>query len=278
MSSGGHRLKDFEIILIWVTIFGYVVSFVLQLIGQVIQKEKLKSIGFFLLWPVFAVHTAVGLIHWLLSGHPPFTTTFELNLTGTWFTMLIYLAFERWSRIEKPIALVVVPIVFLVFGYGYMQGVKLEPMGPVFQSPWLWVHVTFAWLAFGSYSVASGAAVFYLMKNRNPDSTRLSNVPPTEVLDITAYRFVVLGVINHAIMIVSGAIWAKNLWGHYWTWDPLETWSLISFLFYSFYLHTRRFWKWRDKRAAILTVVGLLLLIISFWGVQFFGPTLHPGP
>ena len=271
-------MKQFEIILFWITIFSYVIIFAFQLFAFVRQKEKSGTTVIFLLWGVFVLHTALGIIHWSVSGHPPVTDTFELNLTGTWFTMLLFLGFEKSGRIEKPVALVVVPVTFLVLGYGYLKGIKFDPMGPAFQSPWLAVHVIFAWLAFGCYAIATGTSIFFLLKKRKPESGRLKKLPPPEELDINSYRYVILGFINHAVMIVSGALWAKKLWGHYWMWDPLETWSLIAFLFYAFYLHARSFLKWKMEKAAYLTIAGLLILIISYWGVEFFGPTMHPGP
>ena len=81
-----------------------------------------------------------------------------------------------------------------------------------------------------------------------------------------------------ALLLVAGAIWAKQLWGQYWNWDPLETWSLVTFLFYAFYLHARSFLKWKMRRAAWLTVAGLLIVAVSFWGVTWFAPSVHPGP
>jgi len=78
-------------------------------------------------------------------------------------------------------------------------------------------------------------------------------------------------------MIVTGAIWAKKLWGHYWSWDPLVTWSLIAFLFYAFYLHARSFLGWKMNKSAWLAVFGLVLTSISFWGVTWFSPSIHPG-
>jgi ABC-type transport system involved in cytochrome c biogenesis permease subunit len=151
-------------------------------------------------------------------------------------------------------------------------------MGPAFQSPWLVVHVIFAWLAFGCYAISTGAAVLLLMRERLLSWKPSISIPDIEALDLVSYRFITLGFINHAVMLVSGAIWAKKLWGHYWSWDALETWSLISFLFYAFYLHARAFLKWKTSRAAWLTVAGLIVLAISFWGVDLFSPSPHPGP
>jgi cytochrome c-type biogenesis protein CcsB len=271
-------MPQIEIILFWVTLFTYVGAFALQVFSFVSRKERIINAALLVLWGGLLVHTATGIARWIISGHPPVTDTYELNLTGTWFAILIFLVFQKMGKVEKTIALAVVPISFLVLGYGYLSGTEITPMGPAFQSPWLIVHVIFAWLAFGCYAIATGAAFFLLMKMKKTDAKRLRKLPAPGVLDITSYRFIVLGFINHAVMLISGAIWAKKLWGHYWSWDPLETWSLIAFLYYAFYLHARSFLGWKMKRAAWLTLLGLLVLAISFWGVELFGPSVHPGP
>lgn len=270
-------MAQVEIYLFWAALFIYVCGFCLLLFGFTGRKDRGIELAFRLLWVGLAVHTAAGITHWIASGHAPVTDTYELNLTGTWFTMLMLLVFEKLRKLPPAIALVVIPVSFLVLGYGYMSGIQINPMGPAFQSPWLVVHVIFAWLAFGGYAIATGAALLLLFSMR-PNATPHPEIPAPEILDISSYRFVVLGFINHAIMLVSGAIWAKKLWGHYWSWDALETWSLIAFLYYAIYLHTRSFLGWKMKRAAWIALLGLLVLAISFWGVKWFSPSVHPGP
>lgn len=270
-------MKSAEIIFFWVTIFMYAGSFISHIIGFIGNKDKGIFFSSWLLRVGFFFHTATGVAHWIASKHPPVTDTYELNLTGVWFMILLFMFFELTGKIEKTIGLVIVPISFLTLGYGYLSGVEIVPMGPAFQSPWLIIHVIFAWLAFGSYAISTGAAFFLLIK-KSDNNEEMNKIPPAEKLDIISYKFIVLGFINHAIMLVSGAVWAKKLWGHYWNWDPLETWSLIAFLFYAFYLHARSFLGWKMKKAAWMTIVGLLILAISFWGVGLFGPTIHPGP
>jgi cytochrome c-type biogenesis protein CcsB len=267
-----------EIILFWVTVFAYVGAFCLHLFGFMGGKARGVTYAVWILWMGLGFHTATAIVRWMAGGHPPVTDTYELNLTGTWFTVLIFLAFEKVRRAERSVGLVVTPIVFLVLGYGFMSRGEPVPMGPAYQSPWLVVHVIFAWLAFGCYVISTGAAVLLLLKEGFPSWNPIIKAPESEALDLASYRFIVLGFINHAVMLVSGALWAKKLWGHYWSWDALETWSLVAFLVYAFYLHARSFLGWRMRRAAWLTVLGLLVVAISFWGVEWFSPSVHPGP
>ncbi len=267
-----------EIILFWVTIFIYAAAFCVQLFAFVSQKPRGVRIAIGCLWIGLAFHTATGIVRWIACDHPPVTDTYELNLTGTWFMVLLFLGFERLRKADTYIGLIVTPLVFLIMGHGLMSRSDPIPMGPSYQSPWLVVHVVFAWLAFGCYAISTGAAVLLLLKRRLPDWKPIGRFAEPEALDLAGYRFIVLGFINHAVMLVSGAIWAKNLWGRYWSWDALETWSLIAFLFYAFYLHSRAFLKWKLDRAAWLAVLGLVVVAISFWGVDWFAPSVHPGP
>lgn len=267
-----------EIIFFWITIFIYVCAFCLHLFGFINAKMWRTKFAGWLLWAGFGFHTATAIIRWVSAKHPPVTDTYELNLIGTWFAVLIFLFFTKIHKVDSSIALIVTPIVFLVLGHGLISRSEAVPMGPAYQSPWLVIHVIFAWLAFGCYLISTGAAILLLLRRNLLFWKPNIGAPPAEILDLLSYRFIVLGFINHAVMLVSGAIWAKNLWGHYWSWDALETWSLISFLFYAFYLHVRAFRGWKMRRAAWLTVVGLIVVAISYWGVDLFSPSPHPGP
>ncbi len=267
-----------EIIFFWSTILFYIVAFCFYISGFLTAKPRLIKFGCRFLWLAFLLHTATAIIRWISGAHPPVTDTYELNLTGTWFTVLIFLIVEKFRRADSLIALILIPVVFLILGHGFTLRTEATSMGPAYKSPWLVVHVVFAWLAFGGYVIATGAAVLLLLKEKFASSKSAAAIPESESLDVTCYRFIVLGFINHAIMLVSGAIWAKNLWGRYWSWDALETWSLISFLVYALFLHTRAFLGWKMKKAAYLAVIGFIVIAISFWGTQWFAPSPHPGP
>lgn len=270
-------MTNAEIISFWITVFIYVFCFCLQLFGFVTRKNKGMIWSIKLLWVGLFFNTLTGIIRWIAGGHPPVTDVYELNVTGAWFLIFLFLIFEKIKKVEKPMGLVAIPVAFLVMGLGFVAHAEPVPMGPAYQSPWLVVHVIFAWLGFGCYAVATGAAALVLLQNKNSSWKSSLKIPEPERLDLTSYRFVILGFINHGIMIVSGAIWAKNLWGQYWSWDPLETWSLIAFLYYAFYLHARSFLGWKMRRAAWLTILGLIILAVSFWGVKWISPSVHPG-
>lgn len=264
-------MNNAELIFFWITVFTYAASFCLHLFPTVRGKE-VKSLFLKLLTLGFIFHVITYGIRWAAGDHLPVNDVYELNLTGTLLAMALFLLFLKLKKLVPQIALVSTPVCFILLGHGYMNRSEAYPSSPAYDSPWLVLHVLFAWLAFGCFLIAVGAAIFYLLKKRNPASPKLQKLPDIEVLDDMSYRYIVLGFINHAIMLLAGTFWAKRLWGHYWSWDPLETWALITFLFYVFYLHARRFFGWKGTKAAWMAIAGIIILTISFWGVSLVSP------
>ena len=140
------------------------------------------------------------------------------------------------------------PLVVLLMGFGVTRNPTLGPLAASLRSGWLVVHVFFAWLAFGAYGLA---APLQLVR-----------------LDELIFRWILFGFIADTVMIASGAIWARDLWGSYWSWDPVETWSLLSFLVYGLVLHLRKTLGWRGRRIAWIVVGAIVTVIVTFWGVN----------
>ena len=90
-----------------------------------------------------------------------------------------------------------------------------------------------------------------------------------------AYRSVCLGLLLLTVTIITGAFWAKKAWGNYWSWDPKETWSLVTWIIYAIYLHLRIMRGWKGKAAAIFAVIGFACVIFTYIGVNTLLPGLH---
>jgi len=158
-------------------------------------------------------------------------------------------------------------------GFGAMRNPTLSPLAASLKTFWLVIHVYFAWLAYGAFTLAFAAGVLYLLKERNATrrtpSSFYDRFPMLDRLDELIFRYIVFGFITDAVMIASGAIWAKDLWGNYWSWDPVETWSLVSWLTYGIIIHLRVTMGWRGKRLAWIAVLAIIGIIITFFGVTF---------
>ncbi len=197
-------------------------------------------------------------------GHVPVIGNFENALVGAWFIV----AMTAWagSRQRFPLlAAGALPFALVILGVGGFSETAPSPFVASLHSTWLYIHVLFAWLAYGGYTVACGAAVVYLARSRR------GREAPADVLarlDELMFRATAFGFVTDAIMIAAGSIWAKDLWGSYWSWDPVETWSLVSWLVYGLALHLRTTLGWRGRRLAAVLVVAIVTVLVSFWGVN----------
>jgi cytochrome c-type biogenesis protein CcsB len=136
-----------------------------------------------------------------------------------------------------------------------------------------------AFLGYASFAVAFGAAVIYLMQERFLKKRKISGLfqrlPSLDTLDDINYRCLTFGFPLLTVAIISGAIWAETAWGTYWSWDPKETWSLITWFVYAALLHGRLTTGWRGKKAAILAIIGFFVMLFTFLGVNLLMPGLH---
>jgi cytochrome c-type biogenesis protein CcsB len=215
-----------------------------------------------------ALHTALVAWRWIATGHVPTIGNFENALVGAWFIVLMTL-WASWRQRYPLLAAATLPFALLILGGGALSDTGPRPMVAALQSFWLYIHIFFAWLAYGVYTVACGAGIVYLTRTRKGAAAdERSSRERLEGLDELMFRSTVFGFITDTIMIAAGSIWAKNLWGAYWSWDPVETWSLLSWLVYGLALHLRITLGWRDRRFAWIVVVAIVGVLVSFWGVN----------
>ena len=266
-------MQLFEDILTWTCIYSYALASILLLSGFVFNKDKPLRLVSYLLIPAFMAHTIIFIMRWARTGYFPANSEFENAITGGWFAIgfTVYLFIK--NRALTGVALFTVPASLLFLGYGVMKAPDPLPLAASLKSSWLIIHVLFAQLAFGSYVIASGMGLLYVLKDRKMRNgseigTFYRKMPRLEVIDENMFRFVIYGFIAEAIMIVAGAIWAKDLWGSYWAWDPVEVWSLISWLLYGLSIHLRVTLGWKGSRLAWLMIFLLLTVIITYWGID----------
>ena len=221
---------------------------------------------------ILTINTAVFLTASLVfravaSGHGPFSNMYEFSLAFSWGALVLYLYFEVRYRL-RALALIVLPIALAMLVYATTVPSEIDPLVPALQNNLLLtVHVVVAIFAYGAFSLAFGAAVLYLMQRR--DSIRW--LPRRAVLDEVAYRAVMVGFPMMALVLILGALWAQIAWGSYWTWDPKETASLVTWLIYGGYLHARVVRGWRGQRSALLLIIGFGATLFTYYGNLFFG-------
>jgi len=272
-------------ILSWVT-FIYFASFVLYLFRLITGKEFWGRAASFLVCVGFATQTIALILRWKTSydlgiGHVPLANLYESMIFFSWAIILIYLIIE-WRIKSEIIGVFVVPIAFLAMAYASIApdiNNRIEPLIPALQSNWLTSHVVTCFMGYAAFTVAFGCGLIYLLKNKEKGNVEkpsdfLGKLPALATLDTLIYQSISLGFIFLTIGIMTGSIWAHYAWGSYWSWDPKETWSLITWLVYAILLHSRYIRGWRGKRMAILAIIGFACVLFTYLGVNYL-PGLH---
>jgi cytochrome c-type biogenesis protein CcsB len=215
----------------------------------------------------FAFLTASLSLRAVDSGHGPFSNMYEFSLAFALGALGIYLYFEvRYGL--RTLALIVLPVALGLLAYATTVRSEIDPLVPALQNDLLLsVHVAVAIIAYGAFALAFAAAVLYLFQRR--DTIRW--LPKAAVLDEIGYKAVMLGFPMMALVIILGALWAEIAWGTYWSWDPKETASLVTWLIYGAYLHARVLRGWRGTRSAGLLILGFAATIFTYFGNYFLG-------
>ncbi|MCX7963725.1 MAG: c-type cytochrome biogenesis protein CcsB [Candidatus Sumerlaea chitinivorans] len=144
---------------------------------------------------------------------------------------------------------------------------KVEPLVAVLNSVWLNYHVTSLLISYGAFLLAFVFALLYLVQDARRQPIRA--LPPKETLDVMIYRCVQVGWPLLTLGIFLGAVWADTAWGRAWSWDPKETWALITWFAYTIYLHLRMILGWTGRRAVVASMVGFAMVLITYFGVSF---------
>ncbi|HMX15260.1 MAG TPA: cytochrome c biogenesis protein CcsA [Rhodocyclaceae bacterium] len=265
-----------ELRLLWVAIVAYVLSGSVAIFGLVLKRRPerfvLTAMAGGLLF-----HVAAIALRWDRLGHGPFVTLFEILSSNVWSLTLIYcLAYWRY-RAVRPAAAFVMPLLFVLMGWLMLSSPEEGHFPVTYRTPWLYIHVGLSKVFLGCVLIALGMAIVVLLRRRGIALARLAGMPADGRLDDLAYRFMALGLVFQSLMLVSGAIWAQDAWGRYWAWDPLETWSFVTWLLLAFALHLRLTLRTTAPTGAWMIVAVFGLAFLTFFGVPFVTTAPHKG-
>ena len=292
----------FAILLVVMILYWISLSFFKQS-NNLIQIGRISSITANLLL-IFILAS-----RWIVAGYFPLSNLYESLLFLTWTLLTIYLYLENKTK-SKLIGATLVPVALLITAFANLtlspDMQKASPLVPALQSNWLMMHVSMMMLSYATLIMGSLLCILFLVISKYQDvdlqivddsSLPLYNVmldyyeaklfaPSDEIselgklkllqsLDNWSYRIIGLGFPFLTIGIIAGGVWANEAWGSYWSWDPKETWALITWIVFATYLHSRITKGWEGKKTAILGGLGFFVIWICYLGVNFLGKGLH---
>lgn len=266
-----------ELALFWTAVALYGVSAFCYIFGLTTRSGKLFAGGLASAALGLVPHLVVVGARWSATGISPFISIAESLTLGVLMTVLLFLAFQLFSRRLRAVGVLVMPVAFVLLGWAAtLRKDVASTLAPALQSGWIWAHIVGASAGFAAVLLAAGVGLLYLLKERDGGG-RYGKLPPLAELDVLSYRFVAAGFILYGLMIVTGCFWANQVKGTYWNWDPVEVWSLVSWLIYGIYLHLRTTLGWRGRRLAWYALAALAVMIVSYWGIPFSVETFHSG-
>jgi cytochrome c-type biogenesis protein CcsB len=276
---------NYTTILSWVT-FIYFASFVFYLFLMILDRKIWGRFASIAAWAGLAAHTVALLWRWKASydmgiGRIPLSNLYESMIFFAWAIIGLYLIIE-WRTAVKSIGVFVVPMAFLAMAYASIApGIsdRISPLIPALQSNWLTGHVVTCFMGYAAFTVAFCLAIIYFLKNGETKSAGKpagfrGRLPALITIDTLIYQSITMGFVFLTIGIMTGSIWAHYAWGSYWSWDPKETWSFITWILYAIMLHSRFVRGWRGKRMAILAIIGFASVLFTYLGVNYL-PGLH---
>jgi len=254
--------------------------------------------------------TAQLVLRWWDSGHFPISNLYESLCFLAWGCTLTQLLVERsWPSPLVPAAATPMALGCVAFASFALPDRLQEasPLVPALRSSWLVMHVSVIMLSYAALLVGSLLSLAVLFTDRQnslelrsssigsggyrqaqlatategagPTSPQLQlssvAMPIAEQLDSLSYRTITVGFLLLSVGLVSGAVWANEAWGSWWSWDPKETWALICWLVYAAYLHTRLIRGWQGRKPALVAAAGLVVIVVCYIGVNLLGIGLH---
>ncbi|MCX5812496.1 MAG: cytochrome c biogenesis protein [Proteobacteria bacterium] len=253
----------------------YLFIFFLHVLYFAVNKQKIISVIWIFLYVTLGLHTAGLTVRWIESynlgiGHVPLSNFYESLIFYSWCISFLLVVMKK--RLSFPSITALASLIALAFmGYASISPSvekTIQPLIPALQSNWLHIHVFTCFIAYAAFVISFISSLLYFFKWKGV-------LPPRETLEDINYRSVVVGFPMLSAGILTGAVWAHYAWGSYWSWDPKETWSLITWIVYALFLHARIAKGLKGKKMAFFSILGFLCVIFTYFGVNFILSGLH---
>ena len=256
----------------------YIIAALLYLAFLFSKKPGRAKSGFAVAAGGLLLHTAALIIRTVESGHAPFTNMYESLSFLAWASVLAYLIVDKKFGIPRIGAyLLLVVVGLMALASSPLMPKDATPLVPALQSYWLWLHVSVTLVGEAFFAVGTVTSLLYLAAVRR-ERTRGAAKGGRDAAhwDAVSYRIIAIGFPLFTLGgLVFGMIWAYRAWGSYWSWDPKEVWSLVTWFLYGLYLHTRVVMGWKGRRSAVIAVLAFLAALFTFFGVNYLLSGLH---
>jgi cytochrome c-type biogenesis protein CcsB len=264
-----------EVVLHWTGVALYIAAFVIFANAVLFAHPGRIRAALIVTAAGLVPHGAAIILRWIASGHGPYMLKYEVLSSNAWIAICAMVIFVFRRRSFAAVCLVVLPASILMVALGLFSNPQIQELPPTLRSIWLVFHISFAKLSAAAFLLSVATSTLILLRARGRHPAWTERLPGSDTLDAYTIRFVGFGFIFWTVTVAAGAIWANQSWGRYWGWDPIETWSLITWLVYGSLLHIRRFFKTGEMSTSWLTIGAFAIFILTLLILPFLIPSLH---
>ncbi|MDO4547020.1 MAG: cytochrome c biogenesis protein CcsA [Clostridia bacterium] len=248
----------------------YFIATLLQFGFSAFKKNWLKKAAWVGLIAAAATHTAYLVARGIAGGRLPMANQFEFACCFAWGIAVMGIFFKLFSKRDMDwVAAVSTPMAFLIISYAALQPQEITELMPALRSAWFSLHIGAAVFSYAAFAIAACVGVRYVAIERKSDEGTLRHT------DNFSYKLICFGFLMLSVVILSGCVWAEQAWSSFWSWDPKETWALITWIIYAIYLHQRLRMKWRGHKMAWFAIIAFIAVLFTFVGVNKLLPGLH---
>ncbi len=251
----------------------YFIAMLVKFSSVVIHKKVVDKLAWYLALLGFVITTAYLAARGITAGRLPMANQFEFAASFGWGIGLFCIIMHLRTK-HGWVLTVGLPAAFLVLSYAALLPREIGELMPALRSAWFGLHISSAVLSYSAFAMAGAVGVKYLVDAHKGQASEERAESLAEI-DYLSYRLIALGFLMLTVVILSGCVWAERAWSTFWSWDPKETWALITWIIYAIYLHQRMRKSWRGKRMAWFAILALVAVVFTFVGVNTLMSGLH---
>ncbi len=274
-----------------ISFFMTAASFIGYLIYAFSGNKWAARTSFSILTGIFILQTVAFIIRWRYTYSigihtPPLTDLYDSLVFFAYIIIFGFILLRVFYNFDA-MGFIITAIAGAALAFASFSPIApslVEPTIPALRSYWLLYHIVTLFIAYGAFAASFGLGILFLLKfrkenkpskNSKKETGFLSLIPHSSIIDEVIYKVIVFGFLFLTAGVIIGAAWANNAWGGYWSWDPKETFSLITWLTYALFIHARITKGWSAKRMAWIAVAGFIVVIFCYLGVDLVIPGLH---
>lgn len=265
-----------ETVLLVAGLLAYAVAAVVAVAGEWRGRRWSRAV-LGLLAGALLIHGAAIVLRWQRLDHGPYVDMFEVLSSNVW-SLHAAVLLGTWTLPRlRPLLPATLPVPQVLVVWLLTVDPVDSPIPVTYETVWLPVHVWLGKLFLGIVVLAVGASLVVLVRRLSGRAGLFPRLPVSPALDDLSFRLILLAFVFECLMLVAGAAWAQDAWGRYWAWDPLETWSFLTWLAVATYLHLRVTFRPRPEWSAALVVGIFVIAFATFFGMPFVSTAPHKG-